>query len=381
MFPYHSSPLSTRLLIFARRKLIGPCSRMAILTDNHWTRVQPRNDLPPYSLYSRPIKKPENDDRQYRIIQLDNGLQATLIHDTNTDKAAASLDVAVGHLSDPVRYLALHHNTLCLTQSSGRHARPCPFLRAFTIHGQSCLLTSLITRPIVPKGTETYPGENEYREVGGTLYIVVIFNPCSLQYLSKNNGMSNAFTSTTNTNYYFNVATPALRGALERFSAFFHCPLFSPSCTSREINAVDSEHQKNQQSDIWRVFQLNKHLSKKGHVWSKFGSGSRYSLLRAARRLKQQGLLDPTTDANNGTFTPASSRIPSPTPSSPCSTVSAEGEADPDGGPVGRETRRRLLEWWTQEYCASRMRLCIIGKGNLLRISFHPHSNRFRIPR
>ena len=103
MLPYRLS-IPPRLLVFARRKAIGPCSGMAILTDNHWTRVQPRNDLPPYSLYNRPIKKPDNDDRQYKIIQLDNGLQATLIHDANTDKAAASLDVAVGHLSDPVRY-------------------------------------------------------------------------------------------------------------------------------------------------------------------------------------------------------------------------------------------------------------------------------------
>ena len=193
------------------------------------------------------------------------------------------------------------------------------------------------------------------------------FCSSSVQYLAKNNGMSNAFTSTTNTNYYFNVATPALRGALEQFSAFFHCPLFSASCTSREVNAVDSEHQKNQQSDVWRIFQLNKHLSKEGHVWRKFGSGSRYSLLRSARLLKQKGLLNsaPTSNDNSGVSTPASSssRIPSPTPSSPRSTVSAEGETDPDGGPVGRETRRRLLEWWTQEYCASRMRLCVIGKG------------------
>lgn len=36
---------------------------------------------------------------------------------------------------------------------------------------------------------------------------------------------------------------------------------------------------------------------------------------------------------------------------------------DADGGPIGRETRRRLVEWWTSEYCASRMRLAVIGKG------------------
>jgi hypothetical protein len=57
----------------------------------------------------------------------------------------------------------------------------------------------------------------------------------------------------TNTNYYFNVATSALAGALERFSGFFHSPLFAPSGTVRELNAVDSEHKKNLQNDIWRI--------------------------------------------------------------------------------------------------------------------------------
>ena len=38
-------------------------------------------------------------------------------------------------------------------------------------------------------------------------------------------------------------------------------------------------------------------------------------------------------------------------------------ESSDDGGPIGRETRRRLVEWWSKEYCAGRMRLCVIGKG------------------
>ncbi|PFH54234.1 hypothetical protein AMATHDRAFT_53111 [Amanita thiersii Skay4041] len=290
-------------------------------------------NVPPFSIYKTPIKKPENDRRDYRIIQLDNGLQATLIHDAETDKAAASLDVAVGHLSDPDDMPGLAH---------------------FCEH-------------LLFMGTESFPGENDYTE-----------------FLAKNNGSSNAYTSTTNTNYYFTVATPALQGALERFSAFFHCPLFSPSCTTREINAVDSEHQKNHQSDVWRVFQLNKHLSKEGHVWSKFGSGNRYSLLKAAKDLKQKGSLGsaPASQAASVATTPFSSRIHSPAPSA----ASADSEVDPDGGHVGRETRRRLVEWWGKEYCASRMRLCVIGKESLDELAettarlFSPVQNRGRDP-
>jgi insulysin len=127
---------------------------------------------------------------------------------------------------------------------------------------------------------------------------------------------------------------------------------------------VDSENQKNHQSDVWRIFQLNKHLSQPGHVWSKFGSGNKESLSKAAKELKAQGKLkgiiqNDTLDHLKSDPSPVASRIPSPAPS----VASNSSESDTDGGSVGRETRRRLVQWWTKEYCASRMRLCVIGKG------------------
>jgi insulysin len=47
------------------------------------------------------------------------------------------------------------------------------------------------------------------------------------------------------TYYYFSVSNKGLEGALDRFSEFFKNPLFTESCTEREMNAVDSEHRKN----------------------------------------------------------------------------------------------------------------------------------------
>ncbi|KAK7038049.1 insulin-degrading enzyme [Favolaschia claudopus] len=209
-------------------------------------------------------------------------------------------------------------------------------------------------------GTEEFPRENEYSE-----------------FLAKNNGGSNAYTSTSNTNYYFNVATPALSQALARFAGFFHSPLFAPSCTSRELNAVDSEHKKNHQSDMWRIFQLGKHLSVPGHPWRKFGSGNRESLSEAAKRLKAKGRLE-TGQNGHLAATPIPSRLSSPAPS----LSSADSDAEADGGAIGRETRRRLIEWWSKEYCASRMRLCILGNeslddlANLASKLFSPIPNR-----
>jgi len=66
----------------------------------HWHR-QISPNIPPYWVYTKPIQKSQQDDREYRLIRLDNGLQAMLAHDATADKAAASLDVAVGHLHDP----------------------------------------------------------------------------------------------------------------------------------------------------------------------------------------------------------------------------------------------------------------------------------------
>ncbi|KAF8559745.1 hypothetical protein OG21DRAFT_1550390 [Imleria badia] len=274
----------------------------------------------PYSLFTKPIEQSHYDPRQYRIIRLENGLTAMLVHDPHTENAAASLDVAVGHLSDPDDMPGLAH---------------------FCEH-------------LLFMGTQQFPKENEYSE-----------------YLSKNSGASNAYTSSSNTNYHFHVSPTALSGAIERFAGFFHSPLFAPSCTTRELNAVDSEHKKNHQADPWRIFQLNKTLTKPGHPWSKFGTGNRGTLSAAGRELKakKSPIDDNETkriDVNGAlAVSPVSSRVPSPTPSS----RSTSSEAEPDGGTVGRETRRRLVEWWTKEYCASRMNVCVIGRESLDELS------------
>jgi len=48
------------------------------------------------------IEKPALDGRDYRILELKNGLKAVLVHDPLADKSAACLRVAIGSLCDPV---------------------------------------------------------------------------------------------------------------------------------------------------------------------------------------------------------------------------------------------------------------------------------------
>uniref|UniRef100_A0A8C5DG47 Insulin-degrading enzyme n=2 Tax=Gouania willdenowi TaxID=441366 RepID=A0A8C5DG47_GOUWI len=172
------------------------------------------------------IRSPE-DKREYRGLEFANGLKAILISDPTTDKSSAALDVQIGSLSDPSKIAGLAH---------------------FCEH-------------MLFLGTQKYPKENEYS-----------------QFLSEHAGSSNAFTSGEHTNYYFDVSHEHLQGALDRFAQFFLCPLFDESCKDREVNAVDSEHEKNLMNDAWRLFQLEKATGNPNHPFSKFGTGNKLTL-------------------------------------------------------------------------------------------------------
>ena len=132
---------------------------------------------------------------------LGNGLEALLISDATLDKAAVSLSVGVGHLSDPDDLPGLAH---------------------FCEH-------------MLFLGTAPFPDEAGYK-----------------LHLSQNSGSANAFTSLDETNYHLSVhplAIPGESGTLARHASFFISPLFLASCTERELKAVDSEFRRNLQLD------------------------------------------------------------------------------------------------------------------------------------
>jgi insulysin len=132
-----------------------------------------------------------------------------------------------------------------------------------------------------------YPKENAYN-----------------QFLTAHSGHSNAYTASTSTNYYFELAAssspssasasatpngtqeklPAVKeesplwGALDRFGQFFICPLFLEDTLDRELKAVDSENKKNLQSDTWRQHQLNKALANPDHPYCHFSTGNYQTL-------------------------------------------------------------------------------------------------------
>jgi insulysin len=52
------------------------------------------------SLLTDGMEKPQLDNRTYRVVRLANDLEALLIHDPDSDKASAAMDVNIGSFSD-----------------------------------------------------------------------------------------------------------------------------------------------------------------------------------------------------------------------------------------------------------------------------------------
>ncbi|EAR82571.1 insulysin, insulin-degrading enzyme (macronuclear) [Tetrahymena thermophila SB210] len=166
----------------------------------------------------------KSDDRKYKLIKLPvNDIEILLISDPTTDKSSAAVNVNAGQLQDPIERQGLAH---------------------FLEH-------------MLFLGTKKYPDASQFD-----------------QHLNQYSGYSNAFTALDQTNYFFHCSNAGFKEALDRFAWFFIEPLFTKELTSREMNAVNSENQKNLQQDLWREYQLNRSTSKEGNPFNKFGTGN-----------------------------------------------------------------------------------------------------------
>ncbi|EGC35711.1 hypothetical protein DICPUDRAFT_151903 [Dictyostelium purpureum] len=196
------------------------------------------------------ILKSPNDKNQYRYIKLENDLEIVVVSDPSSDYSACSLSVGVGSLSDP---------------------REVPGLAHFLEH-------------MLFLGTEKFPVEKEFSSL-----------------ISLNSGSYNASTALNKTTYYYklpNKDDELLRESLDRFSSFFISPLMNKDAVSRELNAVDSEHNNNREKDAWR---LNRIVNDQfeDHPISNFQTGNKETLDIEGIREKVVDFYNKFYSANN----------------------------------------------------------------------------------
>ncbi|KAJ8273984.1 hypothetical protein COCON_G00086090 [Conger conger] len=115
-------------------------------------------------------------------------------------------------------------------------------------------------------GSEKYPAENGFDA-----------------FLKKHGGSDNASTDCERTIFQFDVQRKRFREALDRWAQFFICPLMIKDAIDREVEAVDSEYQLAKPSDSHRKEMLFGSLARPGHPMGKFCWGNAQTLKHKPR--------------------------------------------------------------------------------------------------
>ncbi len=173
------------------------------------------------------LLNPSLQKRSIAKIRLKNGIEAYLISDPHAKHSAMSVAVKAGAWNDPADYPGMAH---------------------FVEH-------------VLFMGNKSYPEENGYSK-----------------YITECAGTYNAFTSTDRTVYTFSVNHDGFIGALDRLAHFFIDPLLCTASIDRELLAVDQEHSKNIENDLWRQWMTLKEIGNPLHPNAGFSTGNAHTL-------------------------------------------------------------------------------------------------------
>jgi nardilysin len=205
-------------------------------------------------------EKSENDKKEYRVIQLENGLKCLLISDlaypldkldqeededasdedeeeedededegeSDGDDEDGDDDPEDGRPGRPAESTGLKLSAAGLMVHMGSFSDPedIPGLAHFLEH-------------MVFMGSKKYPDENGFDS-----------------FIAKHGGYDNASTDTETTVFYFESPRRNFEEALDRFAQFFIAPLMAQNAMEREREAVDSEFQMALPSDSNRLCQV-----------------------------------------------------------------------------------------------------------------------------
>jgi len=173
------------------------------------------------------VRKPKTDRRNYEYSVLDNGLKVLAVEDPHAAKTGFAVAVEVGSFYDPVELPGLAH---------------------FCEH-------------LLFLGTKKYPDESSFDT-----------------FLSQHDGSNNAYTEQEKTVFYNEISHAGFDEGMDRFAQFFIAPLFKQEMVGRELNAVNSEHEKNVPDQGRRLWEIMRSTARNGSVVQRFYTGTTESL-------------------------------------------------------------------------------------------------------
>jgi insulysin len=195
--------------------------------------INTQNQLP---VYETRAFIPFSSRRQFREVVLNNGLRVLLVQDKQADRASAALSIdGAGQFSDPVDLPGLAH-----------------LMEHMTLSGRT--------------------SSSPFRK-GGDFE----------EWLSDEDGASNAFTAYNMVCFHFNCPPDAFQEALKRFAGLFKREAVRKICLDditlrREIRRVDSELDNS--NEFAEALYLVKSKTNRDHPFSRFNAGSLDTLER-----------------------------------------------------------------------------------------------------
>ena len=216
---------------------------------------------------SSELLKPKNDKRQYRLVELRNGLRALLIHDAEITAPEETVAPTRACCTDILRggahFTSLDDVADDASPGSSKMAACALCLGVGSMSDpESVQGLAHYVEHMVFMGTAAHPNENGWNK-----------------YLSSHGGQDNGETDSETTTFYFDVHPNYLQPALGRFVQFFISPLFKWGGSRREVQAIDSEFEQALQADVCREQQLLWHLCDPAHPYHAFGWGNKRSLV------------------------------------------------------------------------------------------------------
>lgn len=164
--------------------------------------------------------KPLSDAREYRLVQLTNGLRALIIHDASitAPERVRKRETSCCSLL-PIRFKSLLDDEEC-DETCGSKMAACALCLGV---GSLCDPRELqglahYVEHMVFMGTTAHPQENGWGK-----------------WLSQHGGQDNGETNSETTTFYFDVHPNHLQPALRRFVGFFVDPLFKWSGSRSEV--------------------------------------------------------------------------------------------------------------------------------------------------
>lgn len=164
------------------------------------------------------------DNRQYKHIELENGLRILLVQDPSCVKSACSITFNVGHFNDE----------------------------------KDCFGISHLLEHMLFLGNTEFTEANEFND-----------------FIATHGGSINALTGTEYSSYFYEITAEYEQQAITHLYAMLNNPLFCETLIEKEINAIHAEFLLKQKDDLRRLYQVHKETCNPAHPFSQFSVGNK----------------------------------------------------------------------------------------------------------